>query len=408
VEDITIEKDTSSAPLPFSIGDVDAPVDTLVVTASSSDQAVIPDANLVLGGTGADRTVTVTPAADASGGPVTITLTVSDGQISTTETFNVTVFAPAQSPPTISAVEDVVIDEDTSTAPLPFTIGDIDTPIDDLTVTASSSDQALIPDGNLVLGGTSANRTVTVTPAANAFGGPATITLTVSDGVNSTTETFDVTVDPVNDAPTISSIGEQTVRSGASTAPIPFTVADVDNDAATLSVTATSDNEGLIPVERIVVEGSGTNRTVNITPLSGTVGGTVQVTLTVDDGDESASGTFTVIVTPAVIGDSNNDGFFNTADLVLVLQSGEYEDTIPGNSTWEEGDWNRDGDFGTGDFVYALQEGTYESAVPAKPVVEQTSESNAEISPSLADIALAVDDLFDSDDWLIKRIVRSK
>jgi len=173
------------------------------------------------------------------------------------------------------------------------------------------------------LGGTGANRTVTVTPTANAFGGPVTITLTVSDGVDSVTETFNVTVDPVNDAPTIAPVADQTVRSGASTGLIPFTVADIDNDAATLSVTATSDNGSLIPVERIVVGGSGTNRTVNITPLSGTAGGTVQVTLTVDDGELSASETFTVIVTPAVIGDSNNDGFFNTADLVLVLQAGE-------------------------------------------------------------------------------------
>ncbi|MCA9215413.1 MAG: tandem-95 repeat protein, partial [Planctomycetales bacterium] len=47
----------------------------------------------------------------------------------------------------------------------------------------------------------------------------------------------------------------------------------------------------------------------------------------------------------APIGDSNYDGVFDSGDLVLVMQAGEYEDGIPNNSTWEEGDWNGDGDF---------------------------------------------------------------
>jgi hypothetical protein len=44
---------------------------------------------------------------------------------------------------------------------------------------------------------------------------------------------------------------------------------------------------------------------------------------------------------------------------VVVFQAGEYEDQVPGNSTFEEGDWNGDGDFTTSDFVFVLQAGTY-------------------------------------------------
>jgi hypothetical protein len=55
------------------------------------------------------------------------------------------------------------------------------------------------------------------------------------------------------------------------------------------------------------------------------------------------------------VGDSNRDGFFNTKDLVDVFIAGEYEDDVPGNSTWEEGDWNGDGDFNTSDLVVAFQ-----------------------------------------------------
>lgn len=65
-----------------------------------------------------------------------------------------------------------------------------------------------------------------------------------------------------------------------------------------------------------------------------------------------------------IAGDSNGDGIFDSKDLVLVLQIGEYEDGVVGNSTFEEGDWNRDGDFDTRDFVYVFQQGTYAPAVP--------------------------------------------
>ena len=54
-------------------------------------------------------------------------------------------------------------------------------------------------------------------------------------------------------------------------------------------------------------------------------------------------------------GDSNLDGFFNTLDIVAVLQSAEYEDETDGNSGWAEGDWNGDGDFDKLDLVFALQ-----------------------------------------------------
>jgi hypothetical protein len=60
------------------------------------------------------------------------------------------------------------------------------------------------------------------------------------------------------------------------------------------------------------------------------------------------------------IGDSNLDGEFNTSDLVQVLQRGEYEDDLEGNSLWSDGDWNGDLEFNTSDLVYALQSGGYE------------------------------------------------
>jgi hypothetical protein len=60
-----------------------------------------------------------------------------------------------------------------------------------------------------------------------------------------------------------------------------------------------------------------------------------------------------------VIGDANEDGVFDSSDLIKVLQEGEYEDDIAGNSTFGDGDWNGDGEFDTSDLIYAFQFGRY-------------------------------------------------
>ena len=65
-----------------------------------------------------------------------------------------------------------------------------------LTVTASSSNPTLVPNANIVVGGSGVSRTVTVTPAANQTG-TATITITGGDGVSTASDTFVVTVNPV-------------------------------------------------------------------------------------------------------------------------------------------------------------------------------------------------------------------
>jgi hypothetical protein len=70
-------------------------------------------------------------------------------------------------------------------------------------------------------------------------------------------------------------------------------------------------------------------------------------------------------------GDSNLDGQFNTADVVHVLASGEYEDGVVMNSSWSTGDWNGDGEFSSSDLVVALADGGFEqgprAAVQAVP-----------------------------------------
>jgi hypothetical protein len=58
-------------------------------------------------------------------------------------------------------------------------------------------------------------------------------------------------------------------------------------------------------------------------------------------------------------GDSNLDGWFDSADFVSVFQAGQYEDAVDGNGTWETGDWNGDGEFDSSDLVFVFQWGGY-------------------------------------------------
>ncbi|MBN2006622.1 MAG: DUF11 domain-containing protein [Anaerolineae bacterium] len=76
---VSILMNTSSGPLPFTISDADTPLAELVLTVTTSNAGLIPVSQAVLGGSGAARTLTLTPLAD-SAGSATIVVQVGDGQ----------------------------------------------------------------------------------------------------------------------------------------------------------------------------------------------------------------------------------------------------------------------------------------------------------------------------------------
>jgi hypothetical protein len=84
-------------------------------------------------------------------------------------------------------------------------------------------------------------------------------------------------------------------------------------------------------------------------------------------------------------GDANLDGVFNSTDLILVFQAGQYEDAVPGNSTWATGDWDCSGDFNTSDMVLAFQSGAY-----AAGAVVAASPASSSATPSVAALDLAL------------------
>ncbi len=103
------------------------------------------------------------------------------------------VVAIPNTPPTITTVANQSVQINTATAALAVTIGDDIIPATSLTLSAASSNLALVPVTNIAIGGSGASRTVTITPTANLTG-TAAITLTVSDGGLSASTSFTLSV----------------------------------------------------------------------------------------------------------------------------------------------------------------------------------------------------------------------
>src|SRR5439155_25314548 len=130
--------------------------------------------------------------------------------------------------PIISSVANQSTDEDTPTPAIPFSTGDVETPAGNLMVSGRSSNPVLVPDANILFGGSGSSRTVTLRPATNQFGS-TTITLTVSDGDGGgASASLLLSVDSVNHPPTISSVANQSPNEDTPTAAIPFSIGDVE------------------------------------------------------------------------------------------------------------------------------------------------------------------------------------
>ena len=100
---------------------------------------------------------------------------------------------PANTAPTVSDVANRSTNKSTSTGAINFTIGDAESTAASLAVTATSSNSDLVPPSGVVLGGTGATRTVTLTPSTGKVG-LTTVSLAVSDGTLTATDSFVLSV----------------------------------------------------------------------------------------------------------------------------------------------------------------------------------------------------------------------
>ena len=183
IPNVVLSEDAGNHTIPLAGIGSGAPEEqqTLTLSASSSNPLLIPVPSIQYVSPSATGTLTLTPAANASG-TATITVTVNDGQPSdntVSRSFMVAV-SPVNDLPTISVLADQTLEENTSSGPIPFTVGDLETPAASLVVAGSSSNPGLVPATNLVFAGSGLNRTLTVIPASNQFGSARSASLSAT------------------------------------------------------------------------------------------------------------------------------------------------------------------------------------------------------------------------------------
>jgi hypothetical protein len=291
ITDHTTNEDTATGAIAFTVGDAGTPTGSLTVSGTSANTALVPNGNIAFGGSGTNRTLTVTPAANQTG-TATITVGVSDGTASAARTFVLTV-TPVNDAP-VAHSDSYTTAEDT-----PLTVNDAAGVLgDDLDVDGDNLTAAVVDGpahGQLSLASSGA---FTFTPEAN-YNGTDSFTYRANDAVvNSGLATVTLNVSPVNDAPAIlPAIADRTIAEDTDTGVIPFTVSDVDNAVGDLVVSGGSSNTALVPNGNILFGGSGANPTVKVTPAPER-SGTAMITLSVSDGVASATDSFVLTVSP--------------------------------------------------------------------------------------------------------------
>jgi Ca2+-binding RTX toxin-like protein len=299
---------------PVSFADIDA--DNLTLTARRADGQGLPSW-LHFDGV----RFTGTPPANFHG-ILDIEVFASDGLLAASDVFRLTVSPVNDGPVLLTPLGDMSSNEDT---PLSFTVpagtfSDLDG--DTLVLSASLSDGAALPSW---LG--FANATFSGTPPAD-FHGVLSIRVTASDGTDSASDVFTLTITPVNDAPVAQPDSGYSVASGNQLviAASSLLANDSDADGDPLVVTAVDNAVGGTV--------SLSNGQITFVPQDSAASGSFRYT--VSDGSVTATATAAITITgPAVTwinGGTGSDNINGQPNAINWIDAGAGNDNVNGGS----------------------------------------------------------------------------
>lgn len=287
IPDTTLQEDVPVT-IPFTINAASVPVSNLVVNAEVTSGT--PIVTLTVGGTGTDRTLTLTPRSNQIG-TNEITVSVTDGTNTASTTFTAVVRNVDNDPPVIAVIADQTTPAGTNLV-LTLPVTDSDTPLSELTFFAATAGTNIVSDIQFDV--TSSNTVVlTVTPIAGASGTEA-ITISVSDGESIARRTFNLEVESDNRRPVITPIADVQTNEDVNVT-VPVVVTDAETPLAQLVITGESSNTNLVTSVTVANNGTQALATVN---LAANQSGIADITIRVSDGTNTVSDTFRVTVTP--------------------------------------------------------------------------------------------------------------
>ncbi|MEZ6056154.1 MAG: DUF2341 domain-containing protein [Planctomycetaceae bacterium] len=328
----TITEDGTTGALAFVVNDLETTTGSLVVSATSSDGTLIPNENLILSGSGSSRTIEVIPAANLHGGPVTIVVTVSDGQLTSQTQFTVTVL-PVNDAPTLVVNNGPAVAKGGSVVLLntQLQVADIDTAAGDLLYTVATNSGGGFLERTAAPGTAITSFTQADIDAGNIryvhLGGTASLEslgLSLSDGTSSLSITFELTIDNVR--PTAAPAGPYFVTEGST---------------ITLDASDSFDTDGTITLYEwdfnyngtaFNVDATGAHPLFDATLLDGPLVRTVALRVTDDNGAVSMVVTTVVNVVnvaPTATADSGT-GFTTNEETPLTTSNVLLNDTDPG------------------------------------------------------------------------------
>jgi len=280
---------------------------TLTITTVSSNPGLVPNPPVSYSSPASTGSLTFTPAPNGYG-TATVTVTVNDGGASNnilTQSFTVTV-NPVNQPPTLNSLANLAINENAGlqTINLSGITPGATNEVQNLTVATASSSPGLIPNPTVTYNSPSSTGSLSFTPVFNAYGA-ATVTVTMNDGGasnNILTQSFTVTVNPVNQPPTLNSLPNFAINenAGPQTVNLSGISSGANNEVQILSVIAASSNPGLIPDPAVSYTSPASTGSLTLTPAP-TASGTATITVTVNDGGASnntVTRSFTATVKP--------------------------------------------------------------------------------------------------------------
>jgi len=319
----SINEDTSTGLIAFTVGDLETAATNLLVSGNSSNTNLVPNANILFGGAGSNRTVTLVPAADQFGS-TTITVTVVDGVGSSNSTaFTLTVNSVNDAPGFIKG-GDVSVLEDAGPQTIlgwatAISAGPANESGQTVNFIVSNDNNALFSSPPAI----SASGTLTFASAPNA-NGTATVTAqlfdnggTANGGSNaSTPATLTITVAPVNDPPLANA--QSVITDEDTSIPITLTGSDVEGSALTYLV-VTSPAHGTL---------SGTDNSLTYLPNTNYFGAD-SFSFKVNDGSlDSAPATVTMTVNPVndpPVADSQSVTTLEDTPVAIALTGSDVE-----------------------------------------------------------------------------------
>jgi hypothetical protein len=206
-------------------------------------------------------------------------------------------------PPVISPVADLVIAEDSAAGPLRFQLSDESTAAEALEVSVSLSNPMLFTPSAATVLGSGPERSLRLEPAPDQFGvSEFVIVVRDRDGLESR-GSFQVTVTPVNDPPTLDPIPDLSLGEGSPGQAVGLSgiTSGALNEEDLLEVRATSSNPSVIAHPAIEYRSPQQTAQLRLAPVPGGSGSS-EITVRVHDGGAVNSEVvrrFTVVVEPS-------------------------------------------------------------------------------------------------------------